>query len=188
MAFDCYSGDEFMSMWSPKEIFGNFFRKLDYIEKPTLNLLTVFYDSSFLKAYLFYLKKYSDIHFVNSFFKGIMSDLKKYENLLQIEYKSYSYDTSYIYSRAEKIRNALPEYEMFLDSLDTYRDLTIKETYEDYDSIVKPELLTYFVNAYVKSKNIRPAANQSVSDAGAVDCGVCDYQLHDSAISYRACL
>ena len=64
-------------------------------------------DSIFYYIYLKELHRVSKDEYLNSFFKSIEPELKKNINLLQSEFKEFSFDKEFFYKKSKIIKNAL---------------------------------------------------------------------------------
>lgn len=78
-------------------------------------------DEKFKNSYLFYLNLFSSKDYLDTLFHKMNDEIIMNENLLNIEFKNYKFDTSFYYKKAKFIQKQIPEIEK---KWDAYSKLT----------------------------------------------------------------
>jgi len=86
----------------------NFYTKRDVPYEP---LEQIFYDSTYVESYFYYLNEYSQPSFIVNVLNDIEEDILERETFIRLRYPNYSYNREEILEKAKNIRVALPAFE-----------------------------------------------------------------------------
>lgn len=115
---------------------------------PEHNLIrSIFKSAELLDAYIPYLEKYSNEEYIKTFINEHRVELDKYENMISIEFETYSFQENYFYRNAADIREKLPELKQkYNDGF--FNNITQTNVTKVADTSYFPQLVADYVNAY----------------------------------------
>ncbi len=109
-------------------------------------------NKDFKKYYIKYLKKYSDVNYLNKIFKIFSEEIRAYENLLANEINEFSFDTSFYYRRASLIRSKIEHLNSYWEGkfLKERKNLLFSNSYYTNSSTENPIIKDVSLNGYLK--------------------------------------
>lgn len=110
---------------------------------------TLLLDTVFSEKYLNYLEKFSNADFISSTMAGLMPEIETYDSLINLEFESIHFDTSYYRRSAESIRNYLPRLRDRIEKIQHESDFSFKVRTKHYsDTTIFEKTPEFYVNAY----------------------------------------
>lgn len=154
IAFDNYCEVGVMQ-WTQRSIYGNINRnQLDTELNGFSNTVYLFTDINFIKLYIHYLKKYTDNAYLTNFFKNNKDEIIRYSKNLQIEFPDYQYDSSFLYTNSNLIKEKLKQYIKNINN-NQNTQLSALKLSKEYKTVYNKEIAPYFVKAWSDHNKIK---------------------------------
>jgi hypothetical protein len=148
IAYDCYS-DIGLEEELKNPITG--FLQSDMIQPEEFIMVReLFNDSVFMKSYIHYLKKYSDVRYLDSVFNDHRKEVNFYDSLVRREYPEQVFFEPNILANAEIIRNTLPAFQQQFDKMKKDKANWVNQVSkrDNYDSVLPAFFAPNLILAY----------------------------------------